>query len=108
MSAQEIDNLNKQCVALKHMPQQYVLNLLNGVKVEWKSVSDIFHLKNGYTPSTLNSEFWESGTVPWFRMDDIRENGQILNDSLQKISSSAVKEPSSKKWLTRSCAVILK
>jgi hypothetical protein len=39
----------------------------------------------------IKKEFWENGSVPWFRMDDIRENGQILGDSLQKISETAVK-----------------
>jgi type I restriction enzyme S subunit len=69
----------------------FLEKLLDGAAVEWKTVSEIFDLKNGYTPSTTIKEFWESGSVPWFRMDDIRENGQILNDSLQKISESAVK-----------------
>ena len=69
----------------------FMEKLLDGVAVQWKSVSEIFHLKNGYTPSTSKKEFWEEGTVPWFRMDDIRENGQILDDSLQKVSASAVK-----------------
>lgn len=65
--------------------------LLDGVEVEWKSISDVFHLKNGYTPSKSSKEYWTDGTIPWFRMDDIRENGQILGDSFQKVSSSAVK-----------------
>lgn len=65
--------------------------LLNGVAVEWKSISEIFDLKNGYTPSKSNNEYWEGGAIPWFRMDDIRENGQILSDSLQKVSVSASK-----------------
>jgi len=69
----------------------FMQKLLDGAEVEWKAVSEIFHLKNGYTPSTSKKEFWENGSVPWFRMDDIRENGQILGDSLQKISESAVK-----------------
>jgi len=59
--------------------------------VEWKAVSEIFHLKNGYTPSKSNSKYWQDGTIPWFRMEDIRANGRILDDSLQKISISAVK-----------------
>ncbi|KXK32389.1 MAG: hypothetical protein UZ06_CHB003002179, partial [Chlorobi bacterium OLB6] len=32
--------------------------LLDGVAVEWKPVSEIFHLKNGYTPSKSNGEHW--------------------------------------------------
>lgn len=69
----------------------FMEKLLDGVDVEWMSLLSIFNLKNGYTPSRSKSEFWENGVVPWFRMDDIRQNGQILNDSLQKISESAVK-----------------
>jgi len=69
----------------------FLEKLLDGVAVEWKAISEIFNLKNGYTPSTSKKEFWEGGSFPWFRMDDIRENGQILDDSLQKISESAVK-----------------
>ncbi len=47
--------------------------------------------KNGYTPSKSNHSYWEDGTVPWFRMDDIRTNGRILNKSLRQISRSALK-----------------
>ena len=69
----------------------FIEKLLDGVEVEWKTVAEVFKLRNGYTPSKSNKEFWENGTVPWFRMDDIRENGRILDDSLQKISTAAVK-----------------
>lgn len=69
----------------------YLEKLLDGAEVEWLPLTLIFNIKNGYTPSKSNSEYWTNGEIPWFRMDDIRENGQILNDSLQHISSSAVK-----------------
>jgi type I restriction enzyme S subunit len=69
----------------------FLEKLLNGAKVEWIPVANLFYLKNGYTPSKSKKEFWENGTVPWFRMDDIRQNGQILSDSLQKITDDAVK-----------------
>uniref|UniRef100_UPI0039A6345E restriction endonuclease subunit S n=1 Tax=Ornithobacterium rhinotracheale TaxID=28251 RepID=UPI0039A6345E len=64
---------------------------LNGKKVEWKSLGEVFNLRNGYTPSKANKEYWEKGEIPWFRMKDIRMNGRILNDALQKVSKSAVK-----------------
>ena len=69
----------------------FMEKLLGGVTVKWKQLSDVFHLKNGYTPSKSKKEYWENGTIPWFRMDDLRENGSILSDSLQKVSSHAVK-----------------
>lgn len=59
--------------------------------VEFRPLQDVFTTRNGYTPSTSNKSFWENGTIPWFRMEDIRENGQILSDSLQKITPEAVK-----------------
>lgn len=69
----------------------FMEKLLGGATVEWQQLSDVFHLKNGYTPSKSKKEYWENGTIPWFRMDDLRENGSILSDSLQKVSSHAVK-----------------
>lgn len=59
--------------------------------VVWKTLGEVFDLKNGYTPSKSNKEYWENGSIPWFRMEDIRENGRILDNSLQHISKSAVK-----------------
>ena len=54
-------------------------------------MSEIFHIKNGYTPSKANPEYWTNGTIPWFRMEDIRANGRILSDSIQHITPEAVK-----------------
>lgn len=59
--------------------------------VIYKELQEVFQLKNGYTPSTSNSEYWNNGTIPWFRMEDIRENGRILCNSIQHIAISAVK-----------------
>lgn len=60
--------------------------------VEYKSLRDIFNAKNGYTPSKSKKEFWEGDTcIPWFRMEDIRENGNILSDSIQHVTKEAVK-----------------
>ncbi|VVQ19333.1 hypothetical protein PS934_04799 [Pseudomonas fluorescens] len=65
--------------------------LLDGVAVEWKPIVEVFHLRNGYTPSKSNSDYWKNGSIPWFRMDDIRQNGRILGSALQQISEDAVK-----------------
>ncbi len=59
--------------------------------VEFKEIQELFVTKNGYTPSTTNKAYWTDGTVPWFRMEDIRENGRILKTSLQQITPEAVK-----------------
>lgn len=59
--------------------------------VEYISLGDLFNTRNGYTPSKAKTEYWENGTIPWFRMEDIRENGRILSDSAQHVSLAAVK-----------------
>ena len=47
--------------------------------------------RNGYTPSKANPDFWENGTIPWYRMEDIRESGRFLNEAKQYITEEAVK-----------------
>lgn len=59
--------------------------------VEWKEIKEIFETRNGYTPSTANESFWEGGNIPWFKMEDIRDNGNILNDSYLHITHNAIK-----------------
>lgn len=48
-------------------------------------------LRNGYTPSKANPDFWSEGTIPWYRMEDIRESGRRLNEAKQYITESAIK-----------------
>ena len=57
-----------------------------------KKLSEICDIKNGYTPSKSVYEYWNGDTViPWFRMEDIRINGHVLNDSIQHVTKEAVK-----------------
>lgn len=65
---------------------------VGGQEVEWKKMSEVFDMRNGYTPSKAKAEYWEGGTIPWFRMEDIRENGRILSDSIQHITMVGVKK----------------
>lgn len=59
--------------------------------VEFRELQEIFVTRNGYTPSTTNKAYWTNGTIPWFRMEDIRANGKILSQSMQLITKEAVK-----------------
>lgn len=69
----------------------FLERLLDRSDVRWVSIRDLFHIKNGYTPHKSNPDFWNKGTIPWFRLNDLRENGAILDDSIQKITAAAVK-----------------
>ena len=59
--------------------------------VLWLTLGEVFETRNGYTPSKANAAFWENGTIPWFRMEDIRANGGVLKDSIQHITPQAIK-----------------
>ncbi len=73
------------------MPQKHLPKF--GKSKKWRpySMEEMFKIRNGYTPSKSNPKFWENGTIPWFRMEDIREHGHILSDSIQHITKEAVK-----------------
>ena len=60
-------------------------------EIHWKTMEEIFEMRNGYTPSKNNPTFWEDGNIPWFRMEDIRDNGRILSDAIQHITPAAIK-----------------
>ena len=68
-----------------------LIEMIQTASVEWKPLGEVFNLKNGYTPSKSIKEYWENGSIPWFRMEDIRGNGRILDSALQQISESAIK-----------------
>ena len=83
----------------KQQYDYYLDNLLNfnninrggQIEVRWMKMSEVFEIRNGYTPSKAKKEFWEGGTIPWFRMEDIRQNGRILSDSILHITPKGVK-----------------
>lgn len=58
---------------------------------EVKRLRFVCEFRNGYTPSKANPDFWEDGTIPWYRMEDIRDSGRFLNEAKQYVTEEAVK-----------------
>lgn len=89
-----IDNLKEQ-IALRRKQYEYyrdqLLDLEGKPGVEMKIIKEVFDTRNGYTPSKSNKLFWNDGIIPWFKMEDIRDNGRILSDSFLHITPQAVK-----------------
>lgn len=84
--------LTKELTARKTQYEYYRNELLMfDDNVKYKMLGEICDIKNGYTPLKANSEYWKNGTIPWFRMEDIRQNGRVLSDSVQHITTKAVK-----------------
>jgi len=101
-----IENLKQQIAQRRKQYDHYrdqLLDLEGKEGVEMKRLKEVFDTRNGYTPSTTNSLFWEGGTIPWFKMEDIRDNGRILNDSNLHITPRAIKG----KGLFKSNSIIL-
>jgi type I restriction enzyme S subunit len=64
---------------------------------EVKKISDIFEVKSGGTPSTKNSKYWASGTIPWIgsnmckdRIVFVSDNKFITNDGLKNSSAKLI------------------
>ena len=93
------DSLSEELVCRKQQYEYYRdrllskenLETLDGKPVETVRLDEVFDMKNGYTPSKKKADYWENGEVNWFRMKDIRANGNFLNDSIQKVSIDGIK-----------------
>lgn len=86
------DEIFKEIEVTKMSRLDELINKLCPHGVEYKKLDELLEIRNGYTPSKSKKEFWINGTIPWFRMDDIRKGGTILSKSLQYVSLSAVKK----------------
>lgn len=84
--------LTAELAARRKQYEHYRDELLTfGDDVPKVPLRELFNTQNGYTPSKAKPEFWSNGTIPWFRMEDIRENGRILDQAIQTVSLKAIK-----------------
>ena len=90
-----ISNLKEQIKERRKQYEYYrdqLLDLEGKDGVEMKTLGEVCDVKNGYTPSTKNADFWEEGNIPWFTLEDIRKNGRILSDAVKHITPLGVKK----------------
>ena len=66
---------------------------IGNIPSHWKSkrLRFVCEFRNGYTPSKANPDFWTDGTIPWYRMEDIRDSGRHLKEAKQYVTEDAVK-----------------
>ena len=60
------------------------------------SLGECCNILNGSTPLKKEEHFWENGTVPWFTIEDVRNQGRIIRQTAKKITEKALKETSVK------------
>lgn len=82
----------------------YLEKLLDGVEVEWKALGDI-SLKSysGGTPRAGNPAYYENGTIPWLRTQEVKFND--IESVGVRITQKAVDETAAK-WVPANCVII--
>lgn len=68
------------------------LSWLGQIPQHWESLplTYVFEMRNGYTPSKNDSTYWTNGSIPWYRMEDIRKSGRFLKEAIQYVTPKAV------------------
>ena len=56
----------------------------------WLYFKECFDIKNGFTPLRTNAEFWDNGSISWFTVDDIHDQGRIIKSTRQHITEKAL------------------
>ena len=70
---------------------RFIEDSLQGASVEWRTLGEVFETRNGYTPSKKEEKYWRGGTIPWFRMEDLRTSGTLLSTAIQRITPEAIR-----------------
>ena len=69
----------------------------------WSRLSSMCSIVNGFTPLRSESRFWNCGTINWFTVEDIKNQGEIIYSTKQKITDEAT----SKERIVRAGSVLL-
>jgi type I restriction enzyme M protein len=92
----EIDGYQKIIDGAKQIVDNYKPTIKIDPAWEMVKLGDVCEIYNGSTPSKTVGEYWNSKDVPWFTVDDIRQQGRIINSTEKHISSKALSETSVK------------
>lgn len=68
------------------------------INPNWEKVKigDVCEVYNGSTPSRTNDNYWNPKEIPWFTVEDIREQGRRITRTKQFVSKVALEETSIK------------
>ncbi len=60
------------------------------------TLGECCYVLNGSTPSKQDETYWTDGTIPWFTIEDVRNQGRVIKYTTQHITEKALKETSVK------------
>ena len=68
----------------------------SNAKWEMVELGEVCEIYNGATPKRTEHKYWNNGVIPWFTVDDIREQGRKITTTKQKITPQGLKNSSLK------------
>ena len=92
------EKIGKKCVDItEEIPFEIPNNWV------WSRLSSMCSIVNGFTPLRSESRFWDCGTINWFTVEDIKNQGEMIYSTKQKITDEAT----SKGRIVRAGSVLL-
>lgn len=97
----EKEQLSKDLRKFLDRKRDYNLGFDSYIEIEKQNIiypifplGEVCNIYNGSTPKKSISEYWEGGTIPWFTINDIRQQGRIIYDTTKNITELALKKTS--------------
>ena len=82
------ESYKKLIVATDEMLKSQFIEMF-GNNTPMKRISEVCDVRGGSTPNRKTAEFWENGTISWFTVEDIYEQGRYIYETKQKITELA-------------------
>ena len=85
------ESYKKLLAATEEMVKSQFIEMF-GNNVSKKKISDVCDVRGGSTPTRTTKEFWNNGTISWFTVEDIYEQGRYISETKQHITELATKK----------------
>ena len=85
------ESYKKLLTATEEMVKSQFIEMF-GDNVSKKKISDVCDVRGGSTPTRTTKEFWNNGTISWFTIEDIYEQGRYISETKQHITELATKK----------------
>lgn len=92
----ELESYQKIIDGARQIVENYSASI--NIKNNWTEhlLGDICEIYNGSTPLKSISEYWAKDDIPWFTINDIRNQGRIIRTTEKYISNEALEKTSIK------------
>ena len=85
------ESYKKLLAATEEMVKSQFIEMF-GNNVSKKKISEVCDVRGGSTPTRTTKEFWNNGTISWFTVEDIYEQGRYISETKQHITELATKK----------------